>query len=92
MYKCRNGLALLYICDLFNSNDSMHSYNTRTFSQLQATKSRTAYYHHSFTVSGLNLWNNLPRKIQENTSLSSFKVHYLSLLVLNSIFNLMWFY
>ncbi len=38
IYKCRNGLAPQYLCDLFNSNDSMHSYNTRNFNQLRATK------------------------------------------------------
>ncbi len=31
------------------------------------------YNHHSFTVSGLKLWNSFPRNIQESTSLSSFK-------------------
>ncbi len=73
IYKCRNGLAPQYLCDLFNSNDSMHSYNIRNSSQFWATKSCTAYYHRSFTVSGLNLWNNLLRNIQESTSLSRFK-------------------
>ncbi len=34
IYKCRNGLAPQYLCDLFNSNASMHSYNTQTSSQL----------------------------------------------------------
>ncbi len=72
IYKCRNGLAPQYLCDLFNSNYSMHSYNTRNSSQLQTTKSCTAYYHCNYTVSGLNLWNSLPRNIQEST-LSNFK-------------------
>ncbi len=58
---------------LFNSNDGIHSYNTRNSSQLRATKSHTTYYHHSFIVSGLNLWNSPSRNIQESTSLSSFK-------------------
>ncbi len=73
IYKYRNGLALQYLCDLFNSNDSMHSYNIQNSSQLRATKSCPAYCHHSFTVSGLILWNSLPRNIQESTSFSSFK-------------------
>ncbi len=59
IYRCRNGLALQYLCDLCNSNDSMHSYNTRNVSQFRATKSHTAYYQCRFIVSG--------------TSLSSFK-------------------
>ncbi len=59
--------------DRFNSNDSMHSYNSRNSSQLRATKSHNAYYYCSFRISGLNIWNSLPRKIQESTSLSSFR-------------------
>ncbi len=51
IYKCRNGLNLQYLCDLFNPTECMHSYNTRNSSQLRYTKSRSAYYHHSFTVS-----------------------------------------
>ncbi len=73
IYKCRNGLVLQYLCDLFNSNNSMHSYNTRNSSQLRATKSCIAYCHRNFTVSDLNRCNSLPRNIQESTSLSSFK-------------------
>ncbi len=92
IYKCRNGIAPQYLCDLFNSNDSMHSYNTRNSSHLWATKSRTAYYHHSFTVSGLNLCNSLPRNIQESNSLSSFKSALLKFIGPKPQFNLMWFY
>ncbi len=68
IYKCRK-----YLHDLFNSNDSMLSYNTRNSSRLWSIKSCTVYYHLSFTVSGLNLWNSLSRNIRECTSLSSFK-------------------
>ncbi len=72
IYKCRNGLALQYLCDLFTSNDSMHYYNNWNSSQLQTTKSLIEY-HRSFTISVLNLWNSLPRNIEESTSLLSFK-------------------
>ncbi len=40
---------------------------------IPATITRTAYYYRSFAVSGLNLWNSLPKHIKECTSLSSFK-------------------
>ncbi len=81
-------LAVQYLFDLFNSNNSLHSCNTQNSSHLQATKSHTAYYYHSFTVSGLNLWNSLPRNIQESTSLSIVKSA-LFMLVVNPNFNLM---
>ncbi len=43
VYKCRNNLAPSYLVDIFNSNDSVHSYNTRHASQLRSTNTRTAY-------------------------------------------------
>ncbi len=71
--KCHNNLAPSYLVDMFNSNDSVHSYNTRHASQLRSTKNRTAHYHQSFTVSSHKLWNDLPSKIQNCTTLPSFK-------------------
>ncbi len=51
----------------------MHSYNTRNSSQLRATKSHTISIITIVSVSGLILWNSLPRNNQESASLSSFK-------------------
>ncbi len=73
VYKCRNSLALSYLEKLFTSNDTKHTYNTRHSSQLRSTKTRTSYYHRSFTVSGHKLWNNLPSTIQNGTTLHTFK-------------------
>ncbi len=73
VYKCCNNLALSYLVDMFNSNDRVHSYNTRHASQLRSTKTRTAYYHRNLTVSGNKLWNDLPFNIQNCTTLPSFK-------------------
>ncbi len=73
VYKCYNNLAPSYLVDMFNSNDSVHNYNTRHASQLMSTQTRTAYYHKSFTVSGHTLWNDLPYNIQNCNTLPSFK-------------------
>ncbi len=70
VYKCCNSLAPSY---LENSNDTKHTYNTRHSSQLRSTKTRTSYYHRSFTVSGHKLWNDLPSTIQNCTTLPTFK-------------------
>ncbi len=75
VYKCRNGLAPQYLCDIFNSNHDIHNLNTRNAS-LRVTKhakARTAYYHGSYALSGQRLWNDLPNNIKLCTSLSSFK-------------------
>ena len=71
MYKCVNGLAPQYLCDMVTSNS--HSYNTRNASQLKPSKAKTAYYQHSFNVSGLKLWKKLPIEIQNIHSVPSFK-------------------
>ncbi len=73
VYKCRMGLAPQYLCDMFIAKNSNHSYNTRNATQLRATITKTAYYYHRFTVSGLNLCNSLPNHIKECTFLSSFR-------------------
>ncbi len=72
VYKYNN-LASSYLIEMFNFNDSLHSYSTRYASQLRSTKTRTAYYHRSFTVFGHKLWNDLPSNIQNCTTLPSFK-------------------
>ena len=71
MYKCMNGLAPQYLCDMFTSNN--HSCNTRNASQPKPPKARTAYYQRSFSVSGLKLWNSLPQDIQSSQSVARFK-------------------
>ncbi len=58
--KCRNDLAPECLAELFSSNDTVHMYNTSNASLLRATRTRTAHYHCSFTVSGSNVWNDLP--------------------------------
>ncbi len=73
VYKCRNSLAPSYLEILFTSNDTKHTYNTMHSAQLRYTKTRTLYYHRSFTVSGHRLWNHLPSTIQNCTTLPTFK-------------------
>ncbi len=73
VYKCHNSLAPSYLEKTFTSNDTKYTYNTRHSSQLRSTKTRTSYYHRSFTVSGYTLWNDLPSTIQICTTLPTFK-------------------
>ncbi len=72
-YKCRNSLAPSYLEIYFTSNDTKHTYNTSHSSQLRSTKTRTSYYHRSFTVSGHKLWIDLPSIIQNCTTLPTLK-------------------
>ena len=67
MYKCINGLAPRYLCDIFISNNN--SYNTRNASQLKLHKTRIAYSQCSFNVSSLKL----PFEIKNSHSDLTFK-------------------
>ncbi len=73
VYKCCNSLAPSYLEKMFTSNDTTHTYNTRHSSQLRSMKTRTTYYHRSFTVSGHKLWNDRPSTIKNCTTLPTFK-------------------
>ncbi len=73
VYKCRNSLATSYLDKLFTSNDAKQTYNTKHSSQLRTIRTRTSYFHRSFTVSGHKLWNDLPSTIQNCTTLPTFK-------------------
>lgn len=71
MYKCLNGLAPAYLCDLFKTPD--HSYGTRNSQKLVVPRAKTAYYTKSFEISGATLWNELPANIKCAKSLNCFK-------------------
>ncbi len=73
VYKCHNSLVPSYLETLFTSNDTKHTYKTRHSLQLRSTKTRTSYYHRSFTESGHKLWNDLPSTIQNCTTLPTFQ-------------------
>ncbi len=45
---------------------NIHLYDNRNSFQLRAIKPNTEYYHKGFTISGANIWNNLPNDIQES--------------------------
>ncbi len=77
MYKWLNAPPPQYLCDTVNANHDIHNHNTRNDS-LRVTKnakSRTAYHHGRFQLSGQWLWNDLPNNIKHCTSLPSFKMH-----------------
>ena len=73
MYKCMNNLAPDYLNNYFQTNQNIHSHNTRNASQLRITRTNTEYLHKRFTVSSQKLWNNLPTHIQNNPTIGGFK-------------------
>ncbi len=92
MFKELGWLSLQWRRNLFNSNYTMHSYNTHNSSQLQASKSHMSTI---TVVSQYQVWTfgvvflEISKKVLPCDVL---KVHYLSLLVYNPNFNFMWLY
>ena len=66
MFKSLNGLAPLYLQDLFSERhtdyDFRHSF--RSVLKLNLPKPRTDYLKRSFGYSGALLWNSLPENIR----------------------------
>ena len=65
-----------YLCSLVPPTLSeTHQYNTRRTNNIANINTRTSFYMNSFLPSTINLWNNVPREIRENSSKSNFKCY-----------------
>jgi len=72
MFKSLNGLAPVYLHDLFNERHT--DYDLRdSFRKSNFPKPRTDYLKRSFRYSGALLWNSLPEKIRAIRSIGQFK-------------------
>ena len=72
MFKSLNGLAPVYLQDLFSERNT--DYNLRdAFRKLNLPKPRTDYLKRSFGYSGALLWNSLPENIRAIRSIGQFK-------------------
>ena len=71
MFKFLNGLAPVYLHDLFSERHT--DYDLRdSFRKLNLPKPRTDYLKGSFGYSGASLWNSLPENIRAITSIGQF--------------------
>ena len=72
MFKSLNGLAPVYLQDLFSERYT--DYHLRdSFHKLNLPKPRTNYLKRSFGYSGALLWNSLPESIRAIRSIGQFK-------------------
>ena len=72
MFKSLNGLAPVYLQDLFRERHT--NYHLRdSFHKLNLPKPRTNYLKRSFGYSGALLWNSLPESIRAIRSIGQFK-------------------
>ncbi len=76
MYKSLNGLAPVYMSEMFKYVHESHFRDTRTSSpsnlSLQSGKHKDIYIN-SFMYSGAKIWNHIPTNIRKSVSLESFK-------------------
>ena len=74
MFKSLNGLAPVYLHDLFSERHTDYMYDlSDSFLKLNLRKPRTDYLKRSFGCSGASLWNSLPENIRAITSIGQFK-------------------
>ena len=59
----------------FSFNSEIHSYSTRSASNIHLPRAETSYGQRSVSYEGVNLWNNLPDDLKNITSLSKFKAY-----------------
>ena len=72
MFKSLNGLAPVYLQDLFSEQHA--DYDLRdSFRKLNLPKPRTDYLKSSFGYTGALLWNSLPENIRAIKSIGQFK-------------------
>ena len=63
MFKSLNGLAPVYLRDLFSERNTDYDFRD-SFRKLNLPKPRTDYLKRSFGYSGALLWNSLPENIR----------------------------
>ncbi len=80
MYKSLNGLAPVYMSEMFKYVHENHSKDTRTAARSDLSLSSGKHkdiYINSFAYSGVKIWNDIPTNIRNSVSLKSFKGAYL---------------
>ena len=74
MFKVNYGLCPSYLSDIFDVNTSRLSYDLRSSGMnLIVPKARTNYFRNNFASAGAKLWNSLPSRLKEETSLKQCK-------------------
>ena len=76
MYKCFHEQMPFYMKSIFTvHSNSQYSLRSERKGDLVVPKFKNECYKNSFAYSGAKLWNALPMKIRESTSLSEFKLY-----------------
>ena len=74
VFKCIQGLAPAYLCELVSYNIADRTLRSNDQLQLEIPFTRSAMlYERSFSVAGPRLWNALPQEVRLSTTVCSFK-------------------
>ena len=73
MFKCHINQAPAVCQDLFISNTSIHSYETRTRHHLHVPKAKLLVFNNSVRVKGVAIWNKMLALINVECSIGVFK-------------------
>jgi hypothetical protein len=81
VYQHKNGSLPAIFQNYFSTNAQVHRYRTRQANLMHANRPRTSHGAKTIKISGVNIFNGLPRCIIDSPSLNSFKTrvkHHLS--------------
>ena len=73
MFKYSINILPDVISELFITNDTFHSHNTRSKNKLRPKMSNREYMYKNFSFIGVYIWNNIQDHIPINTSYAAFK-------------------
>ena len=73
MFKVYHKCVPYVFEELFTLNSSIHSYDARQLGHLHVPKARTNYRMRSIGIKGVNIWNNIIKRISYVCSLPCFK-------------------
>ena len=75
MYSYYHNLLPEIFCNIFQSNNDIHRYNTRTSADTRVIYGHSSFSNSIFLCQGPTIWNKLPPKLKQCASLNSFKHH-----------------
>ena len=81
-YKAINGKVPDYICAMFRYVSDVHKRTTRQTCNTDLyipSKARLNVFRNTLRYSGAHIWNNLPAKVKNVSSVEMFKTSYLNM-------------
>ena len=73
MYKYNNSMLPPVFDNLFVRNNTIHRYPTRNAAQLRAPRTKSRLASSFITTTGVNVWNQIGKKLNTDTKLGTFK-------------------